>query len=97
MIFQIIKEPLEPMMYHGKMEYPKSFLFPPFSFLYLSNQFAEEFTKDCQTLSKEEGQVLPKDFNASSMFDTFMNIKMVPDMLNAVSVLKQNGNMGLVS
>ncbi|NP_001121538.1 soluble epoxide hydrolase-like protein 1 [Strongylocentrotus purpuratus] len=56
-----------------------------------ARQFAEEFTKDCQTLSKEEGQVLPKDFNASSMFDTFMNIKMVPDMLNAVSVLKQNG------
>ncbi|XP_063956344.1 bifunctional epoxide hydrolase 2-like [Lytechinus pictus] len=56
-----------------------------------ARQFAEEFNKDCQDLSKEEGQELPKEFNASSMFDTFMNIKMVPQMLNAVTVLKQNG------
>ena len=57
----------------------------------LLKQFAEEFTKDFEAVCQEEGEEMPKDFDARAMFDAFMNVRVIPEMINAIAVLREHG------
>ncbi|XP_071488540.1 bifunctional epoxide hydrolase 2-like [Diadema antillarum] len=56
-----------------------------------ARQFTEHFEKECREAAKKEGVTLPPDFNTRTMFDAFMDLKLVPEIINAVAVLRQHG------
>ncbi|XP_072171096.1 bifunctional epoxide hydrolase 2-like [Diadema setosum] len=56
-----------------------------------TRQFTEHFEKECREAAKKEGVTLPPDFNTRTMFDAFMDFKLVPEIINAVAVLRQHG------
>nr|XP_054755342.1 bifunctional epoxide hydrolase 2-like [Lytechinus pictus] len=53
-------------------------------------QFATEFEQECRRVAEEQGLVIPDRFSATEMIH-FKDPDLIPEMLNAVAVLKEHG------
>ena len=56
------------------------------------DQFAAEFEKECRRVAQEQGVDFPERFSATDMI-RFKDPDLIPEMLNAVAVLKQHGKL----
>ncbi|XP_072039834.1 bifunctional epoxide hydrolase 2-like [Amphiura filiformis] len=56
-----------------------------------ASQFCAKFEGECKTAAKEQGLTLPSHFSATEMVKSFSTGKMIPEIMNAVAVLKNNG------
>ncbi|XP_011661514.2 soluble epoxide hydrolase-like protein 2 isoform X1 [Strongylocentrotus purpuratus] len=53
-------------------------------------QFATEFEQECRRVAEAQSLVIPDSFSATEMVN-FKDPDLIPEMLNAVAVLKENG------
>lgn len=55
-------------------------------------QFWEAFEKECHAHAKETNVVLTSDFSGRDLFKSFSQTLPVPEVMNAIAVLKNKGD-----